>query len=196
MRTSSTPIRTLVALVVLTLGLWGALTARPAPAGAAVKTGVDKLVLTWVDGGAQLQVDGYAYRPRAVVDVRLGDRPLQQARSDENGRVQLTVPQELVAAGQSGASIIVAGRSVSGAARVLISAVPPRAAVRGPVDALPWSIGGLAVAVLALGALHRLLTRRTPAAAAPAGYLSRHRAARNRTAPERSPRSPQVSPAW
>lgn len=177
MRTFSTPIRTVVALIVMALGLWGALLTRAEPAGAAV-AGADKLVLTWVDGGTQLQVDGYAYRPRAVVDVRLGDSPLQQARSDANGRVQLTVPQDMVAAGQSGASIIVAGRSVSGAARVLISAVPPRAAVRGPVDALPWSVAGLALAGLALGALHRVRSRRTPAVVtAPAGYLSRHRAA-------------------
>ena len=179
MRTFSSPTRLVVALVVMALGLWGALLlTRPAPAGAAVKAGADKLVLTWVAGGTQLQVDGYAYRPKAVVDVRLGDSPLQQARSDANGRVQLTVPQELVAAGQSGASIVVAGRSVSGAARVLISAVPPRAAVRGPVDVLPWSIAGLVLAGVALGALHRLRSRRTPAAvAAPSGYLSRHRAA-------------------
>jgi hypothetical protein len=179
MRTFSTPTRLAVALVVMALGLWGALfVTRPAAAGAATKTGADKLALTWIDGGRQLQVDGYAYRPKAVVDVRLGDNPLQQARSDESGRVQVTVPQELVAAGQSGASIIVTGRSVSGASRVLISAVPPRAAARGPVDALPWSIAALAIAGIALGALHRVRSRRTPAAAtAPNGYLSRHRAA-------------------
>ncbi|WP_106125362.1 hypothetical protein [Pseudosporangium ferrugineum] len=179
----STSARRVLTVVLAALTLGGALLLSPAsPAAAAAGTGTDKLALTWIEDGQQLRVDGYAYRPRAMVTVRLGSEPIQQARSDENGRVRVTVPQSLIAAGQSGASIVVAGRSASGSSRVLISAVPPRAAVRGPVDVLPWSIGGVAILGLALGALHRRRSRgrarRAPLAfvAAPVGYHCRHAA--------------------
>jgi len=166
--------RVLTALATV-LGICAALLlGSPAPASATAAT-PDKLVMTWIEGGTQLRVDGFAYRPRGLVDIRLGGSPLQQARSDDNGRVRVTVPQELIAAGQSGASIVVAGRSAAGTSRVMISAVPPRAAARGPVDVLPWSICAVAVAGLALGALYR---RRSRAAggveAAPSGYRRRH----------------------
>ncbi|MFC3382570.1 hypothetical protein [Couchioplanes azureus] len=179
MRNLPTSVRSVLVVVLAVLGLGTVVLAPATAAGAAGTSGMDKLVLTWIEDGRKLQVEGIAYRPKAMVEVRLGDSPLQQARSDENGRVRLTVPEELIAAGQSGASIIVAGRSVSGAARVLISAVPPRAAVRGPADVLPWSIAGIALVGLALGALHRRRSQRRPAAAAartsaPAGYRSRH----------------------
>ncbi|MFI5495099.1 hypothetical protein [Actinoplanes sp. NPDC051859] len=176
MRNLPPAVRSAFVAVLAVLGLSVVLLA---PGTAASAAGTDKLVLTWDASGEQLLVEGIAYRPKAVVDVRLGDSPLQQARSDENGRVSLTVPQELIAAGQPGASIIVAGRSVSGAARVLISAVPPRAAVRGPADVLPWSVAGIALVGIALGALQRRRRARRPATSAartsaPAGYRSRH----------------------
>jgi hypothetical protein len=157
------------------LGLCAALLLSTPTSASAGDTAPDKLVMTWIEDGAQLRVDGFAYRPRGLVEVRIGGSPLQQARSDDNGRVQVTVPQELIAAGQSGASIIVAGRSAAGTSRVMISAVPPRAAARGPVDVLPWSIGAVALAGLAVGALYR---RRARAAdgfeQAPAAYRRRH----------------------
>ncbi len=84
------------------------------------------------------------------------------------------MPEGLVATGASGASIVLAGRSASGTARVLISAIPPRAAVRGPVDLLPWALG--AVAALALG-LGVWLRRSGPgqAGTTPGGYRGRRR---------------------
>lgn len=165
MRNSASTGRLVLVAILTMLGLCGALLLSPAvPAAAAAKSGNDKLVLSWADGGKELQVSGSAYRPKAVVDIRLGSEPIQQARSDENGQVRVSVPQTLITAGQSGASIIVAGRSVSGASRVLISAVPPRAAVRGPVDFLPWSLGAIAVGGLLLGALHRRRSTRASAA--------------------------------
>ncbi|RSM43074.1 hypothetical protein DMB66_53870 [Actinoplanes sp. ATCC 53533] len=175
----SMPLRKLLSLVAMALGLCVAsLLAHPAPAGAAAtQAGMDKLVLTWVDGGERLQVGGYAYRPKAIVEIRLGSEPIQQVRADATGRVEVAVPQALIAAGQSGASIIVMGRAASGASRVLISAVPPRAAARGPVDALPWSVAVVAIAGIGLGMLRR--RRRGPvvrAAVAPVGYHSLHRA--------------------
>ncbi|MEU4221290.1 hypothetical protein, partial [Actinoplanes sp. NPDC026623] len=163
MRNSATTGRRVLVVIMAMLGLCGALLlTQAAPAAAATRPGTDKLVLSWVEGGKQLQVSGFAYRPKAVVDIRLGSEPIQQARSDANGQVRVSVPQTLVAAGQSGASIIVTGRSVSGASRVLISAVPPQATGRGPIDFLPWALAALAVAVLASGAVHRLLARRAP----------------------------------
>ncbi|MFI7543885.1 hypothetical protein [Actinoplanes sp. NPDC049599] len=166
-------LRSLLTALVTLLGLGTVLLlGTAAPAGAAATT-PDKLVITWIEGGTQLRVDGFSYRPRDVVDVRLGAGPLRQARSDDNGRVRVVVPQDLITAGQSGASIVVAGRSAAGTSRVMISAVPPRAAARGPVDVLPWSVGAVAVTGLVLGAAYR---RRSGAggAAAPRGYHRRH----------------------
>ncbi|GAB1691908.1 hypothetical protein [Krasilnikovia sp. M28-CT-15] len=155
MRIVTVSARTALSLVVVALGLCAALLAHTAPAAAAPKGGPESLVLSWVSDADQLRVEGFAYRARSVVDIRLGDQPIQQARTDETGRVEVTVPESMIAAGQSGASIIVIGRSVSGASRVLVSAVPPRAAVRGPVDLLPWAVGALAVTGLGLAALRR-----------------------------------------
>ncbi|BFU44732.1 hypothetical protein [Krasilnikovia sp. MM14-A1004] len=155
MRIVTAPARTALSLVLLAFGICAALLAHAAPAAAASTGGPDSLVLSWVSDGDQLRVEGYAYRAKSVVDIRLGDQPIQQARTDETGRVEVTVPESLITAGQSGASIIVIGRSVSGASRVLVSAVPPRAAVRGPVDLLPWSLAALAVAGAGFGALRR-----------------------------------------
>jgi len=165
----------LLTVLATVLGLCAALLlSTPAPASAGATT-PDKLVMTWIEGGAQLRVDGFAYRPRGLVDVRLGGSPLQQTRSDDNGRIQVTVPRELIAAGQSGASIVVAGRSAAGTSRVMISAVPPRAAARGPVDVLPWSVCAVAVAGLALGALYRRRSRTAGGIEpAPSGYRRRH----------------------
>lgn len=176
MRNLSTSPRGVLALLAIAFAVCGTLLATAGSASAA--TAADKLTLTWVAGGEQLRVDGFAYQPKAVVNVRIGSGPVQQARSDANGRVQVTVPRALTAAGQSGASIVVAGRSASGTSRVLISAVPPRAAVHGPADVLPPSIGALLLASVVLGALHRLRSRRTAAAAptAPRGYRRRHAA--------------------
>jgi len=134
-----------------------------AAAQAEVKTGAkasDRLTLTWAPDGRQLQVDGFGYRPKGLVDIGLGSNPIQQAQADDTGRVRVSVPERYVAAGQSGTSIIVTGRSTSGASRVLISAVPPRAAVKGPVDLLPWSIGAGLLGIIAIGFLVRLRTRR------------------------------------
>lgn len=166
--------RSVLVLVAAVLAVCGALLTTQAPAAAGATTGADRLTLTWVEDGRQLRVEGSAYQPKAVVDVRFGSDPARQARSDAHGRIQVTVPREHTTAGQSGASIVVAGRSVSGASRVLISAVPPRAAVRGPADVLPLSIAALMLAGVALGALHRVRSRRDTAA--PRGYRRRHAA--------------------
>jgi hypothetical protein len=138
---------------------------RPEPVGVPGKTaGTDRLVLTWIDGGDRLQVDGVGYRPKAIVEIRLGNDPIQPARADDMGRVRVQVPRRIIVAGQPGASITVIGRSKFGLARALISAVPPRATGRGPIDALPWAVAFVVLAGIGLSALHR--RRRGPAAPA------------------------------
>ncbi|GAA2701380.1 hypothetical protein [Actinoplanes palleronii] len=160
--------RTAVLLVVA--GIFGAVLAMAAPAAAAVPSSADTLVLTWTDGG-DLRVTGFGYRARDLVEVRLGSSPIQQTRGDENGRIEVSVPRPLVATGASGASIVLTGRSVSGAARVMISAVPPQAAGRGPVDLLPWVFGTVALAGLAVVVWRRSTGRNGEA---PRGYRGCH----------------------
>jgi len=149
------PIRFLLALVVAVMGILA-----PAVAAQASPATTDRLVLSWAPDGKQLRVDGYGYRPQDTVDVGLGSDPIQRAQADGTGRVRVTVPEQFVGAGQSGTSIIVTGRSGTGAARVLISAIPPRAAVRGPVDVLPWSIGAALAGIVVIGAVVRRRSRR------------------------------------
>jgi hypothetical protein len=136
---------------------------RPAAAVAPAKP-PPRLALAWVDGGDQLQVSGDGYRANAPVDIRLGSDPIQQARADRLGRVSVTVPYRLIAGGQPGASVVVAGRSKIGTSRALISAVPPRAAVLGPADVLPWLVGAGVLAYVAIAVLRRRLRcfRRRP----------------------------------
>jgi hypothetical protein len=167
-----------VAAVVLSALVAGPLLPHPAPAGTPAKSAVaDSLRLIWVEGGDQLQIEGAGYRPKAIADIRLGSDPIQQVRADPMGLVRVRVPRRLVIAGQPGASVIVIGRSKFGMSRALISAVPPRAAGRGPVDALPWAVAVLLLAGIALWVSRR--SRRGSAAAgrrAPRGYRPLHRA--------------------
>ena len=128
-----------------------------APQGAsAALTASDQLVLTWTGDGGQLQVDGFGYQPATYVDVRLGSQPVQRTRSDQTGRVRVSVPGTLVSSGQSGASLVLAGRSSSGSSRILVSAVPPAASASGPLDLLPWSLAGAVALMLLAGAVRRL----------------------------------------
>jgi hypothetical protein len=172
--TSAAARRTVTALMIFLAMCGMALVLDTTPATAAT-TSADKLMLTWADGGGRLLVAGAGYRARDLVEVRLGSSPIQQARGDDNGRIEISVPDTLLVAGSSGASIVLAGRSVSGSSRILISAIPPRAAARGPVDLLPWALGAVALAALPLG---MWLRRRSqgPVATAPRGYRSRHAA--------------------
>jgi hypothetical protein len=171
--TSAFARRTVTALMIVLAMCGMALVLDAKPATAAAST--DKLMLTWADGGGRLLVAGAGYRARDLVEVRLGSSPIQQARGDDNGRIEISVPDTLLVAGSSGASIVLAGRSVSGSARILISAIPPRAAARGPVDLLPWALGAVALTALPLGLWLRRRGQGT-AASAPRGYRSRHAA--------------------
>jgi hypothetical protein len=136
---------------------------RPATAVAPAKP-PPRLTLAWVDGGDQLQVTGDGYRADALVDIRLGSDPIQEARADRLGRVSVNVPWPLIANGQPGTSVVVAGRSRIGTSRALVSAIPPRAAVLGPADVLPWLVGAGALAYAAIAVLRRFVRRfrRTP----------------------------------
>jgi hypothetical protein len=171
--TSAFARRTVTALMIFLAMCGMALVLGAQPATAAAST--DKLMLTWADGGGRLLVAGAGYRARDLVEVRLGSNPIQQARGDDNGRIEISVPDTLLAAGSSGASIVLAGRSVSGSSRILISAIPPRAAARGPVDLLPWALGAVALTALPLGLWLRRRGR-GQAGNAPRGYRSRHAA--------------------
>ncbi|SDT46732.1 hypothetical protein [Actinoplanes derwentensis] len=169
----ATVTRRFAAVLLLALGLSCALLLPATPAGAVA--GSDRLVLNWEADGARLNVVGAGYRARDLVEVRLGSSPIQQARGDENGRIEVTVPETLLAAGTSGSSIVISGRSVSGTSRILISAVPPKAAAHGPSDVLPWTVGAGTLVILLAGFW---LRRRagSPAATAPRGYRRRHAA--------------------
>jgi hypothetical protein len=166
------PARLVLALTAVVFGLFGLLAT---PTAAVAATTADRLQLTWEGGGTELRVDGYGYRPKELVEVRLGSSTIQQTRSDETGAVQIRVPDTLITAGQSGVSIVLAGRSVSGTSRMLVSAVPPRAAARGPVDVLPWAIACAVIAVAGLVVLGRRRTSGSPESA-PTGYRRRHAA--------------------
>ncbi len=134
------------------------------PTGAAKKqahpltVGKD-LTVAWTDGNTRLRVIGVGFRGRSPVRVRIGSEPWREVRADTNGTVVVDVPLDQVAAGQPGTSIILTGRVSSGAARTLLSAVPPVASADGPIERLPWAIGGTVAAAVLL-TLYRIRRRR------------------------------------
>ena len=156
------PRRAVIGAVVLALAVFAAvLLTRPRPvAETARSTSIDQIRLIWVNGGDQLHVEAYGYRPKAIADIRLGGNPVQQARADETGKVLVNIPRRLVTAGQPGMSIIVVGRSKYGMSRVLVSAVQPPAAGPGPIDALPWAVPAVMLAGIGLRMLRQRARRR------------------------------------
>lgn len=172
MRTLSKPRRYAACLLVGAIAIFaGLLLTRPEPVSTRAKNaGADQLILTWVDGGDELQIDGAGYRAKAIADIRLGSNPIEQVRADERGRVRVRVPHRLITAGQPGLSVIVIGRSKFGTSRTLISAVPPQAPASGPFDWLSWTVAAVVLACSGFTVLRR--RRRGPAAPAPGPTLS------------------------
>jgi hypothetical protein len=120
--------------------------------------GADAPGLEWVDGDRALRITASEFRPRSPTRVRVGDEPWVEARADATGTVRLEVSGAIATAGEPGSSVIVSGRGANGASRVLVSAVPPRATARGPLDLLPWVTAGallLAIAVMAARRVRR-----------------------------------------
>lgn len=123
------------------------------------------LAVAWSPDNRSLRITAYGYRARSPAEVRVGSQPWTPVRTDNTGTVRLEVPADLVAAGRPGSSVIVTGRASAGTTRVLVAALPPRAAARGPIDLLPWTVGAALVLALALAVVRR--TRRSRATAAP-----------------------------
>jgi hypothetical protein len=155
--------RRLAAAALMVLAVLGVLLAAT-PASAA--STADRLDLSWTDGNATLVIQGYGYQPDGAVAVALGGSTIQQTRSDRTGRVQVLVPSPAITAGRPGVSIVLTGRAVSGTSRILVSSVPPRAAVHGAVDRLPVFVGLGVLVVVALEVVHRRRVRRRAAALA------------------------------
>jgi hypothetical protein len=149
--------RDLLTFALLAIGLTAILAFLPGTVQGSGKSKVqraDSLVLQWRNNDS-LNVAGTGFRAKSLVNVKMGSTQVQQVRADESGNVDVDVPKDLVLAGKEGSSIMVTGRSTSGANRTLISAVPPRAAATGPVDMLPWSLSGAAVLGVAVALWRR-----------------------------------------
>jgi hypothetical protein len=111
------------------------------------QVGAKDLAVSWARDGSSVIVAGTGFRVRSVVTAKIGDVAAVQAPADAAGSVRVEVPVDLATTGHQGTSVVLAGRSQSGSARTLVSAVPPRAAGHGPVDLAPWSVGAALVVV-------------------------------------------------
>jgi hypothetical protein len=149
----------LVVVAGLLLGPAVAPQAAHAGAGHAQPGTGQQLTVAWTGGSSRLEIVGLGFRNRSQALVRVGNRPSTQVRVDDNGTVRIPLELDPAAASQPGTSVLVAGRASSGGARTLVSAVPPRVRLHGPIDLMPWSVGVLA-ALLGVGAvLRRFIAR-------------------------------------
>jgi hypothetical protein len=133
----------------------------------------DKLSVKWSTAGAvsasgttftppgtpTLVVTGLGFRSRSPVVVQVGDQGSTSSRSDEVGELRIAVDAD-AGVDEPGTSVLATGRAPSGTTRVLVGAIPPRPGGVGPMDVVPWLVGG----ALALWAALSVLGRRRRAA--------------------------------
>ena len=130
----------------------------------------DKLSVQWSTAGSvsaagvtftapgtpTLVISGLGFRSGSPVAVQVGDHGSASSRSDEVGELRISV-EASTESNAPGTSVLATGRAPSGTTRVLVGAIPPRPRGVGPMDVVPWLVGG---GLLALGATSMLRRRR------------------------------------
>ena len=130
----------------------------------------DKLSVKWSTAGAvsassatftppgapTLVISGLGFRSGSPVVVQVGDHGSASSRSDQVGELRIAVDAS-TENDAPGTSVLATGRAPSGTTRVLVGAIPPRPGGVGPMDVVPWLVGG---GLLAWGATTMLRRRR------------------------------------
>ena len=101
-------------------------------------------------GTPTLVISGLGFRSGSPVVVQVGDSGNANSRSDEVGELRVSV-EASTEANAPGTSVLATGRAPSGTTRVLVGAIPPRPRGVGPMDVVPWLVGG---GLLGLGRHH------------------------------------------
>jgi len=109
-------------------------------------------------GAPTLVISGLGFRSGSPVVVQVGDRGTASSRSDEVGQLNVAVGAS-TESDAPGTSVLATGRAPSGTTRVLVGAIPPRPGGIGPMDVVPWLVGGVLLAWAATAMLRR---RRRP----------------------------------
>jgi hypothetical protein len=97
-----------------------------------------------------LVVRGLGFRGKSAVEVRIGsDLPIT-TRADGAGALSVTLNRDAVGAAKPGVSVMAVGRNQSGTQVTLFGSIPPLAGGSGPMTLVPWAVGSIAVAGLAV----------------------------------------------
>ncbi len=138
----------------------------------------DKLSVQWSTAGSvsaagvtftapgtpTLVISGLGFRSGSPVVVQVGDHGSANSRSDEVGELRVSV-EASTEANAPGTSVLATGRAPSGTTRVLVGAIPPRPRGVGPMDVVPWLVGGGLLAWAATTMLRRRRDRAEPQSA-------------------------------
>lgn len=97
-----------------------------------------------------LVVRGLGFRGKSEIEVRVGSgRPLV-ARADSAGALAVAIDPEALGAAKPGVSVMAVGRNQAGTEVTLFGSIPPVADGSGPMSLVPWAVGAIALASLAL----------------------------------------------
>jgi hypothetical protein len=100
--------------------------------------------------GMDLVVRGLGFRGKSKIQVRIGSDQPVVTRADSAGALAVALdPAELTGA-KPGVSVMAVGRNQSGTEVTLFGSIPPVADGSGPMTLVPWAVGSIAIAGLAL----------------------------------------------
>jgi len=100
--------------------------------------------------GMDLVVRGLGFRGKSKVEVRIGSDQPVQARADTAGALAVAIGADELSGAKPGVSVMAVGRNQSGTQVTLFGSIPPVANGSGPMTLVPWAVGSIAIAGLAL----------------------------------------------
>ncbi len=97
-----------------------------------------------------LMVRGLGFRGKSEIEVRIGSDQPVVARADTAGALTVALDPDKLGGAEPGVSVMAVGRNQSGTQVTLFGSVPPTADGSGPMTLVPWAVGSVALAGLAL----------------------------------------------
>ena len=97
-----------------------------------------------------LVVRGLGFRGKSKVQVRIGSDQPVEARADTAGALAVALASTELSGAKPGVSVMAVGRNQSGTQVTLFGSIPPVASGSGPMTLVPWAVGSIALAGLAL----------------------------------------------
>jgi hypothetical protein len=100
--------------------------------------------------GLDLVVRGLGFRGKSKIEVRIGSDQPVVTRADSAGALAVALDPNALSGAKPGVSVMAVGRNQSGTEVTLFGSIPPVADGSGPMTLVPWAVGSIAIAGLAL----------------------------------------------